>query len=106
MDPEVLTLGEISSALLGNSYLASVVGWISDKELGVKFLANDIHQETRVTYSIVTPILNRLVTVDLITRHERMPTSGTRGPLPYSRNDHPFWRPYGELCRMIIESSK
>ena len=94
---------QISAGLFNNMYMARIVTWMSDRPFGASFTATDIRRDLELVQPLISPVLHRLVQIDLITRHPRDTRDGY-SVVPYSRNEHALWEPFSKLCRRIIES--
>jgi len=93
---------ETSAGLFNNMHMVRIVAWMSDKPFGETFTATDIHQDLGLVHSLVSPVLHRLVQIDLVARHPRDMRDGY-SVIPYSRTEHALWEPFGVLCKLIIE---
>lgn len=83
--------------------MARVGAWIIDKAPDEAFTAMDIHSETGISYPLVSPVLRRLIRVELVSRYHRTERNGS-SVVPYSRNEHDLWGPFGSLCILIVDS--
>jgi hypothetical protein len=91
----------LSGQLFNNQYMASVGAWISAKTPAERFNVAEIYNDLGLVHSLASPVLQRLMQADLVTRYPRMEQHGI---VPYSRTDSGLWVPFGAMCRLIVET--